>query len=153
LHPLSHIQSEHWERLEGLDRKADEFRGAKGTGAYVGRRGRMMRAYYRAYQKTWAECVAEAEAAGLGHSMRRWLYRGFWWNTVRQVPSTSAGLIIFELVRRKYGMGGEPVRTISCWGRGVNFCDRELMMVAPRSAARWRIKGWPRAVYCLMSEE
>ena len=27
-----------------------------------------------------------------------------------QVPSTSAGLIIFELVRRKYGMGGEPVR-------------------------------------------
>ncbi|KAK0750623.1 mitochondrial carrier domain-containing protein [Schizothecium vesticola] len=110
LHPLSHIQSEHWERLEGLDRKADEFRGARGTGAYVGRRGRMMRAYYRAYQKTWAECVAEAEAAGLGHSMRRWLYRGFWWNTIRQVPSTSAGLIIFELVRRKYGMGGEPVR-------------------------------------------
>lgn len=110
LHPLSHIQSEHWERLEGLDRKADEFRGTRGTGAYVGRRGRMMRAYYRAYQKTWAECVAEAEAAGLGHSMRRWLYRGFWWNTIRQVPSTSAGLIIFELVRRKYGMGGEPVR-------------------------------------------
>ncbi|KAK1833013.1 mitochondrial carrier domain-containing protein [Podospora conica] len=110
LHPLSHIQSEHWERLEGLDRKAEEFRGTKGTDAYMGRRGRMMRAYYKAYQKTWAECVAEAEAAGLGHSMRRWLYRGFWWNTIRQVPSTSAGLIIFELVRRKYGMGGEPVR-------------------------------------------
>lgn len=68
----------------------------------------MFRAYYRAYQETWAAC--RAEAAGAGLNMRRWLYRGFWWNTVRQVPSTSAGLIIFELVRRKYGMGDEDVR-------------------------------------------
>jgi len=55
-----------------------------------------------AYKVTWDRCIAEAKATGLG--MRRWLYRGFWWNTIRQVPSTSAGLIIFELFRRKYGL-------------------------------------------------
>ena len=68
----------------------------------------MFRAYYHAYQQSWAKCVAEAEAGGL--SLRAWLYRGFWWNTIRQVPSTSAGLIIFELVRRKYGLGGDQVK-------------------------------------------
>jgi len=51
--------------------------------------------------------MAKAQTAGL--SMRRWLYRGFWWNTIRQVPSTSAGLIVFELVRGKYS-GGDQVR-------------------------------------------
>ena len=29
--------------------------------------------------------------------------------TVRQVPSTSAGLIVFELVRRKYSFENEDV--------------------------------------------
>jgi hypothetical protein len=55
-----------------------------------------------------AVCTAEAKSEGLG--LARWLYRGFWWNTIRQVPSTSAGLIIFELIRRKYGFGAEEVR-------------------------------------------
>ncbi|KAL2163760.1 hypothetical protein VTH06DRAFT_5819 [Thermothelomyces fergusii] len=100
LHPLSHIQAEHWERLEGLDAKARKLRRRQA--------GRMWRAYRDAYRTTWAECASEARAARL--SMRRWLYRGFWWNTIRQVPSTSAGLIIFELVRRKYGLGEDQVR-------------------------------------------
>jgi hypothetical protein len=111
LHPLSHIQAEHWERLEALDAKSAQLRReAKlpDTPPNPASRWRMLRAYRAAYRKTWAECTAEAEAAGLG--MRQWLYRGFWWNTVRQVPSTSAGLIIFELVRRKYGFGGDQVR-------------------------------------------
>lgn len=103
LHPLSHVQAEHWERLEGLDVKARKLR----------RQARLaetpsnsMWTYYRdAYRTTWAECTADARAAGL--SMRQWLYRGFWWNTIRQVPSTSAGLIIFELFRRKYGAGDQ----------------------------------------------
>ncbi|EAQ92124.1 hypothetical protein CHGG_00359 [Chaetomium globosum CBS 148.51] len=111
LHPLSHVQAEHWERLEALDAKAAKLRreaGLPGAPPNAASRWRMLRAYRAAYRKTWAECMAEAEAAGLG--MRQWLYRGFWWNTVRQVPSTSAGLIIFELVRRKYGFGGDQVR-------------------------------------------
>ncbi|KAH6649553.1 mitochondrial carrier domain-containing protein [Chaetomium tenue] len=111
LHPLSHVQAEHWERLEALDAKAAKLRreaGLPGAPPNAASRWRMLRAYRAAYRKTWAECMAEAEAAGLG--MRQWLYRGFWWNTLRQVPSTSAGLIIFELVRRKYGFGGDQVR-------------------------------------------
>ncbi|KAK3936959.1 mitochondrial carrier [Diplogelasinospora grovesii] len=109
LHPLSHMQAEHWERLEALDAQARKIRRGESSSTTKSRfRWRMFRAYYHAYQKTWAECVAEADAAGLG--MRQWLYRGFWWNTIRQVPSTSAGLIIFELVRRRYGLGGDEVK-------------------------------------------
>jgi hypothetical protein len=105
LHPLSHVQAEHWERLEGLDAEARKLRREARTSAPPS--NTMFRAYRAAYRTTWAECMAEAQTAGL--NMRQWLYRGFWWNTIRQVPSTSAGLIIFELFRRKYG-GGEQVR-------------------------------------------
>lgn len=110
LHPLGHIQVKHWDHLEELDAKADRLRAASSAAApgRPGPRWRMMRAYYRAYRDTWTQCAAEAKAEGL--KVPRWLYRGFWWNTIRQVPSTSAGLIIFELVRRKYGLGGEEVR-------------------------------------------
>ncbi|RKU41687.1 hypothetical protein DL546_000483 [Coniochaeta pulveracea] len=106
LHPLTHIQVEHWERLEKIDAEARKIEAQ----LKPGEKGRwmMFRTYYNAYQETYAHCVSEAESAGL--SMRKWLYRGFWWNTIRQVPSTSAGLIIFELVRRKYGFGGDQVR-------------------------------------------
>ncbi|CAJ2509738.1 Uu.00g056380.m01.CDS01 [Anthostomella pinea] len=109
LHPLTHIQVKHWEHLEDLDDKAARLRAATAANPEKPRRRwRMLRAYYRAYQETWAHCASEAASEGSG--VMRWLYRGFWWNTIRQVPSTSAGLIIFELVRRKYGSGAEPVR-------------------------------------------
>lgn len=110
LHPLTQFQSKHWDHLEELDQKAARYCGSAAV-ARPGeprRRWRMLRAYYRAYQDTWAACAAEAAAEGQGRG--RWLYRGFWWNAVRQVPSTSAGLIIFELIRRKYGFGAEEVR-------------------------------------------
>ncbi|KAM7188782.1 Mitochondrial carrier domain containing protein [Rhypophila sp. PSN 637] len=129
LHPLSHIQVEHWERLEALDAKASKVRqlnNSSNTSSSSSQqntntsrtrslipslrqwRWGMLKAYYQAYRITWAECTAEAAASKL--NIRQWLYRGFWWNTIRQVPSTSAGLIIFELVRRKYGLGGDRVR-------------------------------------------
>ncbi|XDG01389.1 hypothetical protein ABKA04_001004 [Annulohypoxylon sp. FPYF3050] len=109
LHPLTHIQVQHWDHLEDLDAKAAKMRDAEAANPdKPKRRWRMLRAYYHAYQETWTQCVAEANSEGRG--LTRWLYRGFWWNTIRQVPSTSAGLIIFELVRRKYGAGNEPVR-------------------------------------------
>lgn len=106
LHPLTHVQVEHWERLEKIDAEMRKMQGEL-PGAKTAR-WRMFRTYYNAYQETWAQCAAEAESAGL--NMRKWLYRGFWWNTIRQVPSTSAGLIIFELFRRKYGFAGDQVR-------------------------------------------
>lgn len=117
LHPLTHFQVKHWDHLEDLDAKAAKLRDLakrqKQQQADVQqqnkpRRWRMLRAYYHAYQESWAVCKSEASAEGLG--VMRWLYRGFWWNTIRQVPSTSAGLIIFELIRRKYGLGAEEVR-------------------------------------------
>lgn len=113
LHPLTHIQMEHWEHLEYLDAQARKIRKYTQSNAPSSKwRWRMFRAYYHAYQETWAQCVAQAAAQeGQGfNALRRWLYRGFWWSTIRQVPSTSAGLVIFELVRRKYGLGGEPIR-------------------------------------------
>ncbi|OIW26933.1 mitochondrial carrier [Coniochaeta ligniaria NRRL 30616] len=106
LHPLTHVQVEHWERLETIDAQARKIKQASQSDGRW--KWRMVRTYYNAYQETWAQCLAEAEGAGVG--LRRWLYRGFWWNTIRQVPSTSAGLIIFELFRRKYGSGGDQVK-------------------------------------------
>ncbi|EXJ70113.1 uncharacterized protein A1O5_07186 [Cladophialophora psammophila CBS 110553] len=100
LYPLSTIQTLHYERLEELDKKAIKL---NSDNAPLARRGRMLRAYYHAYQETWKQARVQAVAEG---GIRRWLFRGFWWFTIRQVPSTSAGLIIFELVRRKYGQEG-----------------------------------------------
>ncbi|KAM0323481.1 hypothetical protein ACHAQA_008761 [Verticillium albo-atrum] len=111
LHPLTHFQLEHWDHLEDIDQKAAQIRAnaaARGAGEAAGARGSIFRVYYHAYQETWAQC--EAAAAAQGRSVSGWLYRGFWWNTIRQVPSTSAGLIIFELVRRKYGLRSDEVR-------------------------------------------
>ncbi|PFH59700.1 hypothetical protein XA68_11963 [Ophiocordyceps unilateralis] len=105
LHPLTHFQLSHWDRLQDLDAEAVRYRQSDKKPP---RRWRMLRAYYRAYRDTWANCIAEA--ATHGQRPHRWLYRGFFSAAVRQVPSTSAGLIIFELVRRKYGFGTEEVR-------------------------------------------
>ncbi|KAI2642742.1 mitochondrial carrier [Xylaria nigripes] len=109
LHPLNYLQVKHWDHLEDLDAKAARVRAAtaQNPGQRI-RKWRMLKAYYHAYQETWAHCASEA--ASERKRVVRWLYRGFWWNTIRQVPSTSAGLIIFELVRRKYGSEDEPVR-------------------------------------------
>ncbi|EPE10568.1 mitochondrial carrier protein [Ophiostoma piceae UAMH 11346] len=124
LHPLTHFQVVHWDLLEDLDAAAKADReaaaaraGSNGTASlrsqgvrslFRSPRFHFMQTYYHAYLRTWATCAGLA--ASEGRSRVSWLYRGFWWNAVRQVPSTSAGLIIFELLRRKYGMAGEGVR-------------------------------------------
>lgn len=114
IYPLHHLQVEHWEHLEVLDQQATKLRHSRPIpGA---KKWAMMRNYYKAYQMTWQDCkeVATRESGG---KVGRWLYRGFWWNTVRQLPSTSAGLIIFELVRRKYGLASDEVRITSHAGQ------------------------------------
>ncbi|CAK7274466.1 hypothetical protein SEPCBS119000_006186 [Sporothrix epigloea] len=135
LHPLTHFQVVHWDMLEDIDAavKADREAAAARTTAsnrtavwnetaQAGgnqKRGilqrifslprlHFMRTYYHAYLATMNRC--DEMAAMEGRSRISWLYRGFWWNAIRQVPSTSAGLIIFELLRRKYGMAGDEVR-------------------------------------------
>lgn len=88
-HPLNVIQNIHIARLEYLDHQA----------ALRPSRRQMLRIYYLAYQETYKRCIRKAARAG---GWTRWLYRGFLGNALRQVPSTSAGLVIFELVRRKH---------------------------------------------------
>jgi len=93
-YPIGRIQDVHYGRLEWIDshpRSADKA-GQRVRGALV--------LYSNAYHKTFKQCQAVARHSG---GMRRWLYKGFLWRTLTQVPSTSAGLIAFEIIRRKYG--------------------------------------------------
>ena len=96
-HPLTLVQNLHYNRLESLDYKA----------TLENSRSQMMKHYYHAYRETFKQCKWQASRAG---GWKTWLYKGFLWNTLRQVPSTSAGLVIFELVRRRYGSDAEAVR-------------------------------------------
>lgn len=103
-------------RNGGIATVGDTGNGSRGGQRLRNRIGRLfslprfhfVRTYYHAYLQTLSRCTDMAAAEG--RSLTSWLYRGFWWNAIRQVPSTSAGLIIFELLRRKYGMAGEEVR-------------------------------------------
>ncbi|OJJ44206.1 hypothetical protein ASPZODRAFT_72758 [Penicilliopsis zonata CBS 506.65] len=88
-HPLSKIQKLHFSRLEYLDHQASLDISKK----------QMLRHYYSAYRETFKRCKKKASRAG---GWLQWLYQGFLRSAIRQVPSTSAGLIIFELVCRKY---------------------------------------------------
>lgn len=60
--------------------------------------------YAHSYGETIEQCRMQAKRGG---GWRGWLYKGFVWQAVRQVPSTSAGLIMFELARRRFGEGRE----------------------------------------------
>lgn len=95
-HPMSLVQNIHVSRLEYLDRQAS---------LYPSKR-HMLRLYYFAYRETYKRCQRKAVRSGGWH---RWLFRDFGRNALRQVPSTSAGLVIFELVRRKYANMAEAV--------------------------------------------
>ncbi|KAL3478022.1 mitochondrial carrier domain-containing protein [Aspergillus californicus] len=88
-HPLNAVQNIHVARLEYLDHQTTLGPSNK----------QMLRIYYSAYQETYKRCKRKAARAG---GWVRWLYRGIWGTALRQVPSTSAGLVIFELVRRKH---------------------------------------------------
>lgn len=96
LHPVQKIQEVHYGRLETLDYAAKLEHPKK----------KMLRIYYRAYQKTFEQCKVLATRAG---GWRTWLFRDLVMNTLRQVPSTSAGLIVFELVRRRWATDADVV--------------------------------------------
>lgn len=95
-HPLSVIQNVHFKAFNYIDCRAQIKQP----------RAAMLRTSYNIYQKTYQQCRICAKRGG---GWRRWLYKGFLANTVKQVPSTSAGLVIFELVRRKYGDDSDAV--------------------------------------------
>jgi hypothetical protein len=88
-HPLTELQNVHYRRLEALDYQAHSEASPS----------RIMQRYYHAYEETFQQCKKLAMRQG---GWRKYLYRDFFMSTIRQVPSTSAGLFVFELVRRKY---------------------------------------------------
>ncbi|KAK2739036.1 hypothetical protein FQN57_006718 [Myotisia sp. PD_48] len=96
LHPLNLIQNLYYGRLESLDTRVRKARSGI----------EMMEHRANAYRETFSKCQRLAGQVG---GWRQWLYGGFLFNTLRQVPSTSAGLVIFELVRRKYGIPTDAV--------------------------------------------
>ncbi|GAB7356009.1 hypothetical protein MBLNU459_g6633t1 [Dothideomycetes sp. NU459] len=96
-HPLTAIQDLHFQRLAILDEQMQEKPS----------KAKSLQLYARAYQKTWMQCAIRAKRSG---GWIRWLYQDFWMSTLRQVPSTSAGLIVFEVFRRKYGWESNAVR-------------------------------------------
>ena len=96
-HPVTLVQSIHYWSLTPLDTQT------KLNPANL----ELLRNEYSAYKKIYEQCSIRAQRAG---GWRCWLYRGFLWNTLKQVPSTSAGLVIFELVRRRYSNEAEGVR-------------------------------------------
>jgi hypothetical protein len=96
-HPISRIQDVHYQRLESLDYAAQ----------LENRKRSMFRLYMHAYEETQAQCVMQAKKVG---GMRAWLYSGYLWHTIRSTPSTAAGLIVFEIVRRKYADSSEAVK-------------------------------------------
>jgi len=99
-HPLNELQTIHYRRLEALDYQAHGESSPS----------RIMRRYYHAYEETFRQCKKLAKRQG---GWRRYLYKDYFMSTIRQVPSTSAGLIVFELVRRKYAFENDEEMTIS----------------------------------------
>ncbi|KAF2202191.1 mitochondrial carrier [Delitschia confertaspora ATCC 74209] len=95
-HPLTELQNVHYRRLEALDYQALDDK----------KPSHIMRRYLHAYEETFRQCKKLAQRQG---GWRKYLYRDFFMGTIRQVPSTSAGLIVFELVRRKYAFESEEV--------------------------------------------
>ncbi|KAL8844040.1 MAG: hypothetical protein Q9176_001446 [Flavoplaca citrina] len=96
-HPISLVQAIHYRSLAAYD-KASKSRVSITEHISL---------YSSIYQRTFQQGRARANQLG---GWRVWLYKGFLWNTIKRVPSTSAGLIIFELVRRRYGIDAEVTR-------------------------------------------
>ncbi len=96
-HPINLIQGVHYQTLAVLDKQLQ----------LDPSRTKVLGTYFGSYRQTYQRCLIYAERKG---SWRNWLYRGFFRNTIKQAPSTSAGLIFSELVRRRYGNETEAVR-------------------------------------------
>ena len=88
-HPLENVQKQFYREEFSNSQQHDSVKD-----------GRAARSTHHAsYSKTFQQLVKGSHKSPKGW---RFLYRGFFWETVRHVPSTSAGLVIFELVRRRY---------------------------------------------------
>ncbi|KAF3169655.1 hypothetical protein TWF225_011279 [Orbilia oligospora] len=94
-YPLNQIQNAHLKQLEFIDRSNALAAAGLKKHSY----GWWTR-YSHAYEQTYKDC---RELATRNGGWRRWLYKGYLMNTMKSTPSTAAALIVFELVRRKFG--------------------------------------------------
>ena len=96
-HPFDLIQKVHYKSMGFLDEQArlDQPKPA------------MLRDYLSTYVKTYQQSSNHARRSG---GWRKWLYKGFLVNTVKQVPASSLALVIFELARRRYSDDAEAIR-------------------------------------------
>ena len=112
-HPLGRVQDVHfWSITQGERKSATEPLSAdilpKQSLAKTNEQAVCEKPVITAsYRNTWAICKQQARKAG---GWWKYLYTGFWWSTIRQVPSTAAGLVIFELVRKRYADEVEAIR-------------------------------------------
>ncbi|KAK3634386.1 hypothetical protein LTR22_019685 [Elasticomyces elasticus] len=106
-YPVSRIQDIHYGRLEWIDTHNATTHSPTSKAPPVRNSGGAFGVYASAYKKTFKQCLAIARRDG---GARRWLFKDFLRRTLTQVPSTSAGLIVFEVIRRKYGDGSEVVK-------------------------------------------
>lgn len=89
-HPIHKVQDIHLSRLESIDFRVEHIE-HKEMAFY--------KRYSHSYQETFKQCGLQAKKVG---GWRRWLFKGFLMDTVKQVPSTAAGLIVFEIMRRRW---------------------------------------------------
>jgi len=114
-HPLTRVQNIHYSRLETIDyakstipgfelsqhqrqRLLEKKMGMVGNIWCTIQRGWVFKNLV-AYRDTFRDIQTLARKQG----WRRWLYANYWASTIRQTPSTSVALIVFELMRRKFG--------------------------------------------------
>jgi hypothetical protein len=102
-HPFTRVQEVHYGRLSFIDSRPH---------GHALDKAQALRLYSTAYQKTWKQVLALSRRhAGPGRvGVWRWLYVDFFRSTLRQAPSTSVGLIVFEVVRRKYATDSDVVK-------------------------------------------
>ncbi|KAA8913216.1 mitochondrial carrier domain-containing protein [Sphaerosporella brunnea] len=105
-HPISKIQDVHYGRLESIDYLSKLEH--KQTSVW--------QEYRHSYGKTYEQCQMQAKKAG---GWRRWLWRGLAMHTLRQIPSTSAGLFVFELFRRRFATEEQEKVVIKAAGREI----------------------------------
>lgn len=97
-YPIGKIQKLHLMRLEALD-EVNRFRPP--TSKYS-----MWKLYSKTYTHTYQQ-VKKLVARDAAGSWYKWLYGGFVRATSATMPSTSIGLVVFEMMRLRYAVDGE----------------------------------------------